>query len=307
MARSIDYNELKAFISNFSLDSCTPHGNQGYNRVLLQLFGFAGHGKSSYINSCKYVVDGGDYKVYASVAEHKEAPCTMTRNAYELTGTITLVDNRGCVTMNKDETAEIYLQLGNFLPVDCKVSWERGFSGVMKTILASERDGQFTDFIVPIFVYSVEKSIADQEVEELKQLLRHAQEITGVLPTVVLTHETNENLAHVKEKFRQMGVRNIFPVENYTKEDHLKTRGKHETILWCLSEICKDVQFRMEERRDPTEEKIQRKEFLFTFAHERELEKQRLESERLAAAAKPVEIPPQIGLLPSVLKMLRLK
>lgn len=106
---------MRKYIQNFSLDNCKL-GNQGYNRVLLQLIGFGGHGKSSFINSCKYVIDDGPFKIYAETASAVSCAGakTMKRSSYKLTKTITLVDNRGCAKMNKEETGEIYAQLGKY-------------------------------------------------------------------------------------------------------------------------------------------------------------------------------------------------
>ncbi|XP_066433134.1 uncharacterized protein [Eleutherodactylus coqui] len=267
----MDSVNMRGYIKNFSLDNCL-YGNRGYNRVLLQLFGYAGHGKSCFINSCKYVVDDGPYKVYAKVAEAENAPKTMIRNAYKLTDTITLVDNRGCVIMDKKETGEIYAQLGNFLPLNCKVNWQTGFKDMMETLLNSERQDQLSDLIVPVLIYSA-KCLLENEIQ-MKEILTEAKKITGLFPTVVLTHELSAHLSSIKEKFRQMGVKNMFSLENYTEEDHMKTRGKHETLLRCLQDIIKDVEFRMLEERDAIGERIDRKRILLEFAHKRELEKQ---------------------------------
>ncbi|XP_069838474.1 uncharacterized protein [Dendropsophus ebraccatus] len=269
----MDSRAMKDYIRTFSLDSCT-HGNQGYSRVLLQLFGYTGHGKSSFINSCKYVVDDdGTYKVHAKVAGSEEKPETMIRNAYKLTETITLVDNRGCVKMNKDETGAIYAQLGNFLPLDSEVTWQTEFNDMMEILLNAERQEQSVVFIVPVLVYSAKKQLAAEEEKELQEILQKAQNITGLIPTVVITHKLSRHLADTQEKFRGMGAENIIPVENYTKKDHLKTRGKHEGVLKCLYEIIKDVEFRMEETRDPIDEKIMRKRILYEFANKRDLER----------------------------------
>ncbi|MEE6498408.1 hypothetical protein FKM82_003083 [Ascaphus truei] len=106
----MDIDQLKEYTINFSLDNCAL-GNQGYNRVLLQLFGYLGHGKSSFINSCKYVLEDGEFRIYAD-AGHSHGGKTTRRITYPLTDTITLVDNRGCATMNSYETGEIFAQLG---------------------------------------------------------------------------------------------------------------------------------------------------------------------------------------------------
>ncbi|XP_077129804.1 uncharacterized protein LOC143785033 [Ranitomeya variabilis] len=268
----MDSRSMKDYIKNFSLDNGAL-GNQGYSRVLLQLFGYTGHGKSSFINSCKYVVDDGPYAAHAKVAGSAEKPETMIRNAYELTETITLVDNRGCAKMNKNETGEIYAQLGNFLPLGCEVRWRPDYEDMVNIVLTADLVDRSADFIVPVFVYSANTQIASAEESELKEILTKAKKITGLFPTVVITRKLSEHLPDIQEKFRRMGVDNIFPVDNYTVEDHEKSRGKHEGILKCLYEIMRDVDFRMEETRNPGKEKMERKKILLEFAHYRGLEK----------------------------------
>ncbi|XP_077129847.1 uncharacterized protein LOC143785063 isoform X1 [Ranitomeya variabilis] len=290
----MDSRSMRDFIRNFSLENCL-HGNQGYSRVLLQLFGYTGHGKSSFINSCKYVVDDGVYTAHAKVAGSAKKPKTMIRNAYELTETITLVDNRGCAKMDENETGEIYAQLGNFLPLNTEVEWQKDFKDMMEILLKSETHDQSMELIVPVLIYSAKKSITPEEAAELRDIILKARNITGLFPTMVITHKLSANLPDIQEKFRMMGVENIFPVENYTVQDHLKTRGKHEGILKCLYEIVRDVDFRMEETRNPINEKIERKRILLDFAHKREMEKaqEREASER--ARRKELERQLQMG------------
>ncbi|KAM5152260.1 uncharacterized protein ACMZJ9_010465 [Mantella aurantiaca] len=268
----MDSYDMKEYIQNFSLDNCRL-GNQGYSRVLIQLFGSMGHGKSSFINSCKYVIDDGSYKNVADVS-NSMATATIKRNSYQLTENIVLVDNRGFNKMTRDETGQIYAQLGNFQPLDTEVTWQReGFDSTIKSLLMSESEDRSTDFIVPVLVHSARASISSDQKKELNEVLDTATKITGLFPSVVITNELHQNLRDVQEKFRQMGVKNMFPLENYTETDHLKTRGKHETMVKCLYEIIKDVAFRMGEKRDPIGEKIQRKEILLNFIHEREKDK----------------------------------
>ncbi|XP_073416710.1 uncharacterized protein [Dendrobates tinctorius] len=290
----MDSRSMRDFIRNFRLENCL-HGNQGYSRVFLQLFGYTGHGKSSFINSCKYVVDDGPYTAYAKVAESEEKPETMIRYAYMLTETITLVDNRGCAKMNKDETGEIYAQLGNFLPLNTEVEWQKEFKDMMEILLTSETQEQNMALIVPVLIYSAKKSIAPEEAAELQDIILKARNITGLFPTVVITHKLSGHLPDIQEKFRMMGVENIFPVENYTVEDHLKTRGKHEGILKCMYEIVRDVEFRMEEMRNPINEKIERKRILLDFAHKRDMEKAQEREARERARREELETQVKMG------------
>ncbi|KAM3916910.1 uncharacterized protein RB166_016076 [Leptodactylus fuscus] len=150
----MDNFQLQDFILNFTLDD-GPHGDQGYSRVLLQLFGYTGHGKSSFINSCKYVVEKGEtFKPCANAGEKVGGGAmTMARKAYELTKNITIVDNRGYITMNSFQRAEMYAQLGNFIPIGQVVEWSDNYSAMMSKVEDAELNPNYSDLIVPILVY----------------------------------------------------------------------------------------------------------------------------------------------------------
>ncbi|KAG8429501.1 hypothetical protein GDO86_020017 [Hymenochirus boettgeri] len=260
--------ELTEYIKNFTLDQC-PRGNQGYDRVLLQLFGFLGHGKSSFINTCKYVLDDGEFKVYADVTK-TQGGNTTARITYPLTDTMTLVDNRGCSVMNNYEIAEIYAQLANLLPLDVGVEWNKGF-GLADRIVEAESSIKSSDFIFPIFVYSVKKGLAYEEMEELKDLLQYARDLTEIFPVVVLTHKTSGDLADVTKKFINMGAEQIFALDNFTPDDNIRTRGRHEDILNFFCEVIKDITFRLERTGDPVQKKMERKKKVLNFVYEREM------------------------------------
>ncbi|KAM3910126.1 uncharacterized protein RB166_021295, partial [Leptodactylus fuscus] len=110
--KQMDNQQLLERIFTFSPAAAPPGGHQ-YSRVLLQLFGYNGHGKSSFINSCKYVMDGGDRFIEHAVAGHRsdEEIITTIRKAYELTKNISIVDNRGYNKMDGFQRAEVYAQL----------------------------------------------------------------------------------------------------------------------------------------------------------------------------------------------------
>ncbi|XP_073416768.1 uncharacterized protein [Dendrobates tinctorius] len=273
--------EMTDYIKNFSLQDCN---NKGFSRVLLQLFGFMGHGKSSFINTCKYVLDDTEFKTYANAAdaemdEEDGGANTTERITYELTDTLTLVDNRGCSVMNEYETGEIFAQLGNLLPLNQAVTWSQGI-GLMERIVQAERYVQTSDFIYPIFVYSVKNGLSNDEAVEIKKLLTTARNLTGIFPLVVLTHKTNSNLGDVRTKFENMDVERIFPLENFTPEDHMKTRGKHEDVLKLFIEIIKDIEYRIERFSSPEDEREKRKQFVLNFVYERELRKKEEEVEK---------------------------
>ncbi|XP_041433476.1 uncharacterized protein LOC121398352 [Xenopus laevis] len=282
LGRKMDkITQLTDLIKNFSFADCAA-GNLGYDRVLLQLFGFLGHGKSSFINTCKYVLEDGKYHNYTN-SEMSLGGDTKVRITYPLTETMTLVDNRGCSVMNEYETAELYAQLANLLPLDKGVEWNQDF-GLADRIVEAESVVKSSDFIYPIFIFSVNQRLPHQEITMIKELLEKARDLTEIFPTVVLTHKTEGDLRDMKAKFENMGVERIFALENFTPEDHIKTRGRHEDVLEIFSEIIKDIKFHMERAKDPPEQKrIERKKHLLNMVHKREMEKkeEEIESQRM--------------------------
>ncbi|XP_031749434.1 uncharacterized protein LOC116407709 [Xenopus tropicalis] len=270
-------DHVRDFIQCFSLNNCAL-GSQGYNRVLLQLFGYMGHGKSTLINSCKYVLDDGEYHNYAKAsASHQSV--TYSRTAYPLTDTITIVDNRGCATFNTYETGEIYAQLGNFIPLNELVEWTNNYEQMIYRLEDSEMDPNFTDFTIPVFVYSIKKGLAEGEKKETKEFIDNCRKMTGVYPIVVLTNKTCGDFKQAEKEFLLMGVEKVIKVENYTMEDHGRTQGRHKEILHLLYSVLEDVNFQMKFKRNPRKERVERKKFLLKFLHEREV-KQKLEQMR---------------------------
>ncbi|KAM4632184.1 uncharacterized protein O3C94_018715 isoform 1-T1 [Discoglossus pictus] len=271
-------DEIKSKILKFSLADC-EHGNQGYNRVLLQLFGLIGHGKSSLVNSCKFVLEDKEYEMYAgAVGSH--VTVTLHRTAYPLTNTITIVDNRGCSSMDTYETAEVYAQLGNFLPLNEEVVWPEGFVGMMRTLENSVMDPNYSDLIVPVFVYSVRSGAPNESKEHIKGFLRNCKDMTGIFPIIVLTHKTSGDFYEVEKTFRLMGAEQVIKLENYTAEDHLPTLGKHSDVLNFLSDTLENVNFQMKKVRNPKQEMIKHKIFVLKFIHDGEIAKKMEESEK---------------------------
>ncbi|XP_069591270.1 golgin subfamily A member 6-like protein 1 [Ranitomeya imitator] len=255
----MDIEELTRCIKNFSFGRCES-GGRGYERILLQLFGFLGHGKSSFINSCKYVLDDEDYVNYAG-ANMSNTRCSSARISYKLTESITLVDNRGCEKMDSHKTGEIFAQLGNVLPLDVDVEWSEGLQLVDEAVDV-ETEVISSDFIYPVFLYSIKKGIDQEEVEDIKNLLQTAGSLTGTFPIVVLTYKTYGRLTQIEETFRKMGVERIFALENYTLEDNCRSRGRHEAILNLLFEVIKQVRFSLQHPQDRIQEVKDRIQFI---------------------------------------------
>ncbi|KAM4632421.1 uncharacterized protein O3C94_018924 [Discoglossus pictus] len=270
-------HQMKQKILKFSLADC-EHGNQGYNRVLLQLFGLMGHGKSSLVNSCKFALEDKEYKMYAqAIGSHETV--TLNRTAYSLTSTITIVDNRGCSSMGSFEMANVYAQLGNFLPLNKEVVWPEGFEDIVRTLEYSDMDPNYTDLVVPVFVYSIGNCAPESE-EVLRSFLRNCRDLTGIFPIIVLTHKTSGDVFKVEKTFRLMGAEQVTKLENYTAEDHRPTRGRHLDVLDFLSNTLENVKFRMTEIINPRQERVNNKTFLLTLIHNEEAAKEMIEFDK---------------------------
>ncbi|XP_040211828.1 uncharacterized protein LOC120942930 [Rana temporaria] len=276
----MDIRQLGVNIRDFSLED-GDLGSQGYTRVLLQLFGYTGHGKSSFVNSCKYVLEKGE-----SLEEHAEARetdhgLTMVRNAYPLTDVITVVDNRGCSSMNGFQRAEVYAQLGNFFPIGQSVEWKNNYSDMMEAIESSELDPNFSDFIVPIFVYSARQEISAKEIQDdVQTFMENCVKMTGIVPIIVLTFKTKGDYLEVEKRFRLMGAETVIAIENYTPESHIKTLGRTTDILMVIDSALRNVRFRLEQPRNPKRERIERKKFMYNYIHQIQLHQEREKLER---------------------------
>ncbi|XP_063285675.1 uncharacterized protein LOC134571400 [Pelobates fuscus] len=268
--------QRREFMTSFSLSNC-KRGNQGYKRVLLQLFGLLGNGKSSFINSCKFVLDG----VYRQHAEARatDGGCTTRRVPYKLTDAITMVDNRGCPTLSKCESGEILAQLGNLLPLNEEVEWCEDFAKNIDRLMDESINPNYTDFIFPIYVHSVKNMIPKQEIEMYKELLNTARVLTGISPIIVLTHKSYGGLTALRTTFQDMGFDKIYAIENYTENDHQRILGKHEEIQELLCQVLKNVDFCMEKERNREHERGERMKCVIKYIKDADDEKKKREYE----------------------------
>ncbi|KAM5151642.1 uncharacterized protein ACMZJ9_009876 [Mantella aurantiaca] len=259
----MENNKMIEQIGVFSLDD-GDRGNQGYRRVLLQLFGYMGHGKSSFINSCKYVLNGGrQFVEYAEAGQSRDGgSVTLIRKAYHLTAKITMVDNRGFRAMSDFERCEVYAQLGNFYPLNQVVEWKEDFNKAMAAIEEGERNQNFTDFLVPIFIYSARYTLGEEEKKDVKSFLENCVKMTAVFPIIVITHKNSGYYLHVEREFKLLGAEEIISLENYTRENHSRTWERDAGILKVIDSALRNVTFRLDQPRDPKREQNERKEFL---------------------------------------------
>lgn len=242
---------MRDYIGDFSLDGGV-HGNQGYSRVLLQLCGPMASGKSMLINSCKYVLDGGDYIMHASGIE------TLVRQTYPLTPNITIADNRCFARMNYSEIATAYAQLGAFTPLDERVDRITTYDEMIDIVEETDMAPNYTDLTVPVYVCSARHHYHEDWVE-MATFLRGCRTMTGITPIIVITHKNDTSTAQIERRFRLAGAEQVVLLENYTEEDDLRTLGRDTDILKILYTALQDVTYKMSLRRQTARERTERK------------------------------------------------
>ncbi|KAM3916912.1 uncharacterized protein RB166_016078 [Leptodactylus fuscus] len=270
----MDNLQLQESILHFSLDD-GPHGNQGYSRVLLQLFGYIGHGKSSFINSCLYIINVAERFIeYAEAGEKDGGAMTMERRAYKLTQNVTIVDNRGLDDMSRFKRAEIYAQLGGFIPIDEKVEWPDNYTDIMYRLEDAALNPNYSDFIVPILV--ARNLLSDDENAKMKEFMYDCVKMTGVIPIIVITRKNSGDVTAIENSFRNMGAEVVISLENYTKEDHINRiniQGRPREILTIIHNALKEVKFRLGQQRNAQTDWVRRKMFLLKYIHMADQEK----------------------------------
>ncbi|XP_073416776.1 uncharacterized protein [Dendrobates tinctorius] len=270
--------DLKQRILTYRLEGSSL-GDLGYTRILLQFCGLAGHGKSSLINSFIYTLNGGRFSASAPVATAQQSGggFTTERLPYELTDIITMVDNRGFGKADSFEREEVYSQMANIQPLNEKVKWNWNYEERMNLVTTAKRNT--TDLLVPIYVRSAHEKIQPHEKEETLEFLVKVQEITGFLPFIVVTNKVRGDADMLRSWFVQMGMEDIFEVENYTTENHVKSPEKEKTFLTILTKILDYVDFVARDvvptMDTPEKEHEKRVQMILKMAHENDIERQK--------------------------------
>ncbi|CAH2308208.1 guanylate-binding 7-like isoform X2 [Pelobates cultripes] len=172
-----DTSQLSRYISNYRLEI------RKYDRILIQMMGFVGHGKSSFVNSCLYAMSSKGFQDLAGEGRTNEAE-TMIRKAYPLTETIVLVDNPG---FTKLDSSEICAQLSNCAGLSKDVVW--GVNEGLKPM--TERKDYKPDIIVPVLIHSAKYSLNDQECTSMKDCITSSHKVSvGSSVTVTLQENT---------------------------------------------------------------------------------------------------------------------
>lgn len=83
----------------------------------------------------------------------------------------------------------------------------------------------------------------------------------------------------MRHQFEEMDMENIFEVENYTNDDHVKSPGKDRIFLAILSTVLDLVDFVatnvVPTLRTPEEEHKKRVQMLLKMAHDHDIQKEK--------------------------------
>ncbi|CAJ0934186.1 unnamed protein product [Ranitomeya imitator] len=208
--------------------------NNGIQRVLLQVFGMLGHGKSSLINSCLCVMKGEGYNTAPYGSNH--GGMTMERKEFELTNHLVMIDNRGFNKLNPTEVLEMRAQFRHLQEFG-KVTWTGISIREAYRVYNEEERREPTDLVVPVFVHSC-KTVWDENVEKL---LADVYSITGIHPIIVITHYSSSKYSgKFIEKLKKLKSTHFIILENYTEKNskpNPETEGKIvEFLQMCINE-----------------------------------------------------------------------
>ncbi|XP_077305743.1 uncharacterized protein LOC143925038 [Lithobates pipiens] len=231
------------------------NSQHGIERLIILLLGFAGHGKSSLINSCMCVMKNEIYRNLAG-AGADEGGRTRKRKSHSLTNTIWITDNRGFKKMESGEILEVCAQQRN-LRLEGDIEWDK--DNLQETIRCiPEVNKRPKDFILPVIVHSCLHNFKVDEETSMKKLITKCQEITGIPPILVITNvgppnTRSGNGEEFIKKFGDMGCTNRICLENYTENSSKRSQEADDQFL-CFLEVCMNEAehvIQQRGRRDP--------------------------------------------------------
>ncbi|XP_077129897.1 uncharacterized protein LOC143785109 isoform X2 [Ranitomeya variabilis] len=167
---------------------------------------------------------------------------------------------------------------GSFLPLDEMVEKLSEYEDLVEKVEETDLAPNSTDLIVPVMVHCG-GALIEKDATEMSSFLQGCRTMTGLSPIIIITRKNNPYAEEIERRFRLAGAEQVVLVENYTKEDHLRTLSKDTAILTFLYHALQDVTFRMSERRHVVRERAERKKFLIKYMHhmvlDREIQKLR--------------------------------
>ncbi|XP_063964793.1 uncharacterized protein LOC135156377 [Lytechinus pictus] len=206
------------------------------------VFGVPGVGKSALINSLLYVTNKEDmWNHIAPEGYVDKVTCTMTRDSYDLTDHLAVCDNRGMQDYSKTYMGEVKYQLGGARRDGEEVVWDKNaiqkLDAFFKSMQMSKSTSKQLEIHCAVIVISGESLPA--RAADLADLVNTIKDKTGEHPIFVITHKTTlsvKDVTNFKSVLPRLGVRFVFEIENYTREDHAYDEEKHMELLEVLNQ-----------------------------------------------------------------------
>ncbi|XP_072272864.1 uncharacterized protein [Pyxicephalus adspersus] len=242
---SVEPRNIREEIERYVPGITTNNSQHGIDKLQILLVGWAGHGKSSLINSTICVTKKEKFRNMAGAGKDNGGR-TMNRKPFPITDTIYITDNRGFQFMKPAEILEVSAQLRHLRPVG-NVKWEKdNLKETIKSIAESYRPPK--ELILPIIVHSCLKDLSAEEEKSMIMLIKKCQEITGIPPTVVITqigppNNRSEQAAVMDRKFGDMGCTQRICLENYTENNQIRSAEADDQFLQFLVLCMEDAEY----------------------------------------------------------------
>ncbi|KAM4632358.1 uncharacterized protein O3C94_018860 [Discoglossus pictus] len=246
-------------------------GGHQFQRISLQLYGFFGHGKTSLINLCLSIVQNKPYEDCAG-AGWSDGTVIRERKEHRLSNYVFITDNRGFISVNKEEVTEASAQLMSLRLVEEGVQWDRSMEEKLNLLLGKYNTPS-TDFIVSVIVYRGTDNMTTEHSANMKKFISRAFEVTGIVPIVVLM-ESGESLVKIRNNFHLLGASHIISLTNFSTERPERCPETDNEIMnfltLCINDADRGIRKRQRLGREEEYRKLVREQMRMELELERE-------------------------------------
>ncbi|XP_053550372.1 uncharacterized protein LOC128641839 [Bombina bombina] len=205
-----------------------------FQRIILQLYGLFGHGKTSLINLCLSVVRNKPYEDLAG-SGWTDGLVIKERREHWLTNTVIITDNRGFIKIDDEEITEASAQLASLRILEEGVIWNRSTEEKLDLMLAKYNTSP-TDFIVPVIVHRGTTNMSEEHSNNMRKFISRAFDVTSIFP-IVLIMEAGESLDKISNTFSLLGVSHVCSLQNFSTEKPERTPETDAEIMNFLT-VC---------------------------------------------------------------------
>ncbi|XP_072273427.1 uncharacterized protein [Pyxicephalus adspersus] len=241
---SVEPRNIREEIERYVPGITANNSQHGIEKLQILLVGWAGHGKSSLINSTICVTKNDRYQNLTGARKAEEGNTTK-RTSYPLTNKIYITDNRGFSSMKAEEVLEVSAQLRH-LRLEGDVDWDK--SNLDETIKMIPHYKPPKELILPVIVHSCLQKFSANEETLLLTLIKKSQEIIGIPPIVVITNiglsnNKYEHAAAIEKRFGDMGCSQRICLESYTENNQTRSAEADDQFLQFLVLCMEEAEY----------------------------------------------------------------